>query len=156
MDIEKLKDMTDKEMEIFRLESAIETEKITLDRYVEALVRSAFVSTCTGGAYFSKLFSETLEQGFKAIRESDKSNEFRDKLKHDLYFCDLFGSGDKIKDLEFSLAYHKRLVEWAKHDLEMLNYETKKEMVMDCMEQKDVWSEQFNRNSKVFKALEDE
>lgn len=158
MDIEKLKklkDMTKEETEIFSLESEIDIEKITLDRYTNALVRSGFIETCTGGAYFSTLFNDALEQGFNVIRDSDKSKEDKDKLRHDLYLGEIFSSDNKIEGLKQTLAYYKRLVGWAKHDLNMLNDDIKKKIVMDSIEQKDMWSQQFNRNSKIYEALKD-
>ena len=152
MKTKKPKLKTNKEFKIDLLKSQIESEKTALDRYVKVMVRSAFIECCTGGAYFNKMYLDMLKNGFEAVRNSKKSKKEQDKLQYDWFFGH-FKQQTEIEGLEHTLKYYKRLVGWAKYELNGLDNKKKEKIVKDCIEQEDLWSEQFNRNSKLYKEL---
>lgn len=135
------------------IKSNIEIEKTSLDRYVKAIVRSAFIDCCTGGAYWNKQFHDLLKHGMDAIDESKKPQKEKDKLR--LSWFPLFFDGEnEVEKWESNLKYHKSLTNWAKHNLTSLDDKTKEEIVRDCITQQELWNSQFDRNSKLYKALE--
>lgn len=139
-------------IEIEILESKIETTKIELDRYVKAIVRSSFIDVCTGGAYFNDLYMDMLREGYKAI--ADSKSPKKDNLKKEWFMSGMFGKRQSEKEmLEANLKHYEQLVDWAKHNLDRLDYKQKEKMVMDCLEQQNLWSNQFGTNFDLFNGL---
>ena len=143
---------SDEEFKIDMIKGQIESEKTALDRYVKALVRSGFIENCTGGAFFNQLYLDLLKNGFDKIRDSKKTKKEQDKLQYDWFFGHIKQQTD-MEGLEYTLKYYKRLVSWAKNNLNGLDDKNKEEIIIDCIEQQDLWSEQFNRNSKLYTAV---
>jgi len=138
------------------LKSKIELEKIEFNRYVDTLVRSAFMENCTGGSYFNNLFHELLKNGYDKINKSSLSQKDKDKIRDEWFFDNLFkGSKNEKEKLEKTLKYWKSLNGWAECELENLNEEIKKKIIIDSIEQKKLWSDQFDRNSNLYKLLEE-
>ncbi len=152
MKTKKPKLKSDEKFKIDMLKSQIKSEKTALDRYVKAITRHAFIDCCTGGAYFNKMYFDLLKTGFDIIRDSKKSKKEQDKLQRDWFFGHIKQQTD-IEGLEYTLKYYKRLTHWAKYTLSSLDNKKKEEIIKDCIEQEDLWSEQFNRNSKLYDAL---
>ena len=144
---------SDEKFKIESIKAQIESEKTALDRYVKAIVRHSFIDCCTGGAYFNQLYLDLLKSGFEYIQKSKKSKKGKDKLQYGWFFGHIKQNTD-IEGLEHTLKYYKRLVHCAKYLLDSLDDEKKEKIVRDCIEQQDLWSEQFNRNSKLYKAFE--
>lgn len=144
------------DIEIKILKSKIEMAKTGFDRYVEVLVRSAFIETCTGGAYFDGLFHDLLKNGYKHVDKADISQKDKDKLIRKWFFGGMFGENLSEKEkLESELKYWKSLESWAKHNLTGLNEDLKKKIVIDSIKQQQLWSKQFDRNSELYKRLEE-
>ena len=140
------------EIEIIQMD--IEIAKTELDRYVQAIVRSSFIDNCTGGAYFHGLFTKDLLNGAEAIRSSNKSDKQKEVLRRELFIPSLFVKSDsKVERLKANLKYYQSLVDWAKYNLNKLSHEDKEKIVMDCLEQQNLWNNQFERNSKLYATL---
>ena len=123
----------------------IETEKIALDRYVKTIVRSCFIDCCNGGAYFNNLFHDLLKDGSDKIMDSKKSKEEKEKIRAEWF--PLFGKVQTdLEGWESILKYHERLTSWAKFFLGNLNDENKEKIIRDCINQKELWSSQFDIN----------
>lgn len=139
--------------EIETIEQRIEAEKVALDRYVQTIVRSSFLDCCTGGAYFNEMHTILLRQGFDELEKSKKTKEEKNKLR--MGFFILFTKGEtKLEIMKANLEYQKRLTNWAKNMLSMLNDEKKEKIIKDCITQQEMWSSQFDRNSKLYEELE--
>lgn len=156
----KKKTLTKKEKEIrefkiFNLKSKIESAEIGLDRYVSAIVRSAFIENCTGGAYFNDLFMKELHNGFEAIRKSKKPKALKDKLFNEIAWGTDGNPGEdkEVFFLEVKLKHKERLVGWAKDALKNENDDKKKEIILDSIEQKAAWSRQFDKTYQICEAL---
>ena len=153
----KVKTKKEREVEISQinlLKSKIETEKVALDRYVNVLVRSAFLESCTGGAYFNELYLSTLHQGFEVLEKSKKSKKVINRLVSEFFWPVSWGKGE-IGTLKSVLKYNERLVEGVKNELNYLNDKKKKEIIMDSIRQKDFWFQQASRLSKVYDTLKE-
>ncbi len=140
------------ELQIKFLKGKIEMEKLALDRYVNVLVRSAFIESCTGGAYFNELFSILLTNGHDELYKSKLPKKEIDKLQRE-WFPLFHIEKTELERLGAELKYHKRLTGWAEYSLKSLNEKKKEEIIRDSIKQVDLWSEQFNRNSKLYEAL---
>lgn len=161
--VKKVDGKTKEEWEIEVLKSKIEMHKTGFDRYVKVLTRSAFIESCTGGAYFNELFHGLLNKGVETLEF--ETPDIIKKDKEDLRNKWFFGEripGIKLteqevekKKLEIELEYHKSLEGWAKHNLNDLGDELKKKIVIDSIEQQKLWSDQFNRNSKLYSKVEE-
>lgn len=159
--------MTKKENEKIEIEkeilkSKIEMHKTSFDRYVNVIVRarSAFIDVCTGGAYFNDLFTKLLTDGVEQIETSNKPEKEISKIRSEWFFGDetptheLSEQEKEILKLKNNLKYWENLENGAKHSLNNLGEEVKKTIIIDAIEQRELWSTQFNRNSKLYKQLE--
>ena len=138
------------------LKAQIETDQICLDRYVKSIVRSNFIDCCTGGAYFNQLWLDLFKHGKERVEYSKLPKKKKTELLNNWFMNTMFGTKAKteLDKLESNLAYQKRLTGWAKSLLSNLNDTDKEKMIMDCIRQQELWSNQFNINTKLYKALE--
>ena len=143
---------SDEKFKIESIKAQIESEKFAFDRYLQVIVRSAFIDCCTGGAYFNKMYTEMLLRGYEILEESKVPKEKKEKLR--IEWFPLFWKGEtEVERWKSNLKYHKRLTNWAKYLLNGLDDKKKEEIIKDSIEQEEMWSEQFNRNSKLYDAL---
>lgn len=153
--MKRQKEETKEEIEISVLKSKIEIVKTGFDRYVETLTRSAFIETCTGGAFFNKMFHNLLKNGFEHIRDVNLAQKKKDELNV-LFFGKMFGDDTSEKGLlETNLKHWESLENWAKDNLTNLNEDLKKKIVIDSIEQQQLWSKQFDKNSKLYKKIKE-
>ena len=148
----KLDKKDQEEFEIETIEQRIEAEKVALDRYVKTIIRSSFIDCCTGGAYFNESYHVMLRNGFDKIEKSKKSKKEKDKLRME-YLSLFYVDKTNLEIMKAKLEYRKRLTNWAKHMLIMLSDDKKEKIIKDCIKQQEMWSEQFNRNSKLYEEL---
>lgn len=149
-------DITKEEAKIIELKMKLDQAKTGFDRYVNTIVRSTFIDECTAGAYFNKLFQDLLLNGHDHICEAQVGEDITNKLYSDLMFGEEIISYESEKDkLNEKVKYFKRLESVAKCDLLNLSDNIKKKIIIDGIEQKDAWSQQFNRNSKVYDKLKE-
>lgn len=148
--------MNKKETEKFKIgiiKSQIETEKITMDRYVNTIVRSAFIENCTGGHYFNELFHTLLLSGYDTLEKSKASKKVKEEAKKEWFPLFAYRGNTEIERWQENLKYQKRLTNWAKYLLESLDNKKKEEIIRDCITQQEMWSSQFDKNSKLYKKL---
>lgn len=149
--------MNKKELDKFKMEmlkQKIESEGVALDRYVKAIVRSAFLDCCTGGAYFNDLYHTALRHGYDALEKSKKPKKEKDELRRK-WFPLFFEGQDELERMSSNLKYQKNLTSWAKTMLSNLSDEKKEKMIRDCITQQEMWSEMMNRNSKLIDKLKE-
>lgn len=159
---EEIKQIEKDEIKIQILKSKIEISKTGFDRYVNVLTRSAFLETCTGGAYFNELFHGLLKRGAELLElENPEINKKeKEKLRSEWFFGENQSGSDLSEQekeeliLEENLKYWEGLEEWAKNNLSNLNDKLKKKIVIDSIKQQDLWSKQFDRNSKLYSRLD--
>lgn len=139
-------------MKIIGIKQQIEIERTTQDRYIKTIVRSCFIDNCTGGAYFNDLFNKLIVQGYDILHDSKLKPKKIDELRTDWF--PLFNKPKtEVESLQDNLKWEKSLTHWAKYMLTSLSDKKKEEIIKDSMTQQAMWSEQFNRNSKLYKAL---
>jgi len=150
----EVKEKTKEEIKLEILESKIDIAKTGFDRYVNTLVRSAFIESCTGGDYFNKLFLDLMKHGHKVVEKSNHPE--KEKIKTKWFGEMMFGKEQNEKEsLEGDLEYWKRLKDIAKDDLKNLDEGLKKKIVIDSIKQKALWLRQFNLNDKLYEKLKD-
>jgi len=148
---------TKEEWEIKILKQKIEQAKTGFDRYVETILRHSFIESCTGGPYFNEMFLKLMKHAYNKVRESDLPKEQKDKIENKWFADIMIGnpSATEKEKIEYNLKYHERLLSGAKHELEHLNEDLKKKIIIDSIEQRNLWLEQFNKNDKLYKALDE-
>ena len=150
----RTKEKSNEEIKIGIVDMKIEGEKTQLDRYIKTIVRSAFSDNVTSGAYFNGLYHDMMLRGYEAIDKPGIPDKDRWDLRREL--IPLFYKFENIlEEKEHTLAYYKRMNGFAKAALVGLNDKKKELIIMDCIEQQTLWSDQFNRNSKVYKKVEE-
>ena len=152
--MKKLTKKQEEEFKIKMLKQEIESEKVGLDRYVKTIVRYSFVEICTSGAYFNELFNKLILNGEDHIRDSKKSEKQKDELRK-ILFPMFFEGNTKLELLEANLKYYNNLTSWAKFHMDRLNDKQKEKIVRDCLAQEEMWSRQFNKNSRVYDKLKE-
>ena len=153
----KQKKVTKKEKDTFEIEVLklkIESAKTGFNRYVDVIVRKAFIDNCTGGAYFNTLYHKLISNGLDSLDVLEEG-EVKNKLSHEFLFGEpregKFGEKERLEE---NLKYWKRLSESVQCTLKNMNDDKKKEIIVDTFEQQSLWSDQFNRNSKIYNEVE--
>lgn len=124
--------------------------KRELEKYKEVLIAYAFVETCTASIYFKELFHKELLSTGDAIEKANIPENERTKMIRTKFF----GVRDETPE-QTNHNHYKRLVSWAKHNLNQLPSDIKKKIIDESITYQDAWSEQFNHNSKVIKDIEE-
>ncbi len=150
----KIENMTKEEIEKEVLIMKTNNLKTELEKYKDVLLKYAFVKMCTGATYFKELFNKELISTNDLIEGADISQKEKDKMFGDLFFR------KRDESVEQSNYNHlKRLVNWAKHNLDNLPTEIKKKIIDDSISSQNLWSEQLDHYYKVsekIKEIEDE
>lgn len=150
------KEKSKEEWEIENLKSKIDMTKFRFERYIDVLTRSAFIETCTGGVHYNKLFQEDLKRGFEAVRKSKLPKDKKDKIQGEWFHGVMFGKKCSEKEkLEGEIKYWEGLEEWAKINLNNLNGELKRKIIVDCIKQQALWTRQCTKNWELYKKLEE-
>lgn len=144
-----------KAWKIKSIRGKIETKKVELDRYVKTIVRYCFTEACTSGAYFNELYNRNLRRGDDLIGESRiKGKKLKELRELNLPLFAL--KKDEYENLKEELKWHKGLVDWAKAMMNTkLNDEKKEKIIRDCINQKAMWSDQFNRLCQIERLVKE-
>ena len=135
------------------LKSQIETEKETLRRYIMVLAKYDFYQSSTSGIYFREQYDNLLRAGFDKLDSAKLPSKKVSELRHNhIGMFSHLKKGESIQ--EANLRYSKSLVSWAEHRLSDLKQEVKEKIIKEGIESTKLWSDQFNRNSKLYDELE--
>lgn len=140
-----------KKMKEDMIKDNIRVEKETLSRYVKVLAKYDFARSSTSVIYFDNDYRRLLKHGFEQIDATNLSSKKKDKLRATIigFFPD-----DKLSIPESNLKYYERLVSLAKGKLEELDQDLKETIINDAITTAELWSRQFDRNSKLYNKLE--
>jgi hypothetical protein len=128
-------------------DAPLESAKTELDRYIKTIVRYNFIESCKVGASFNELYDKEVRTWM----------EINSKLKDKKSFIkEMFG--EKLSEEEKkkkNIEYYKRLTGWAKGLLSNLTGERKREIIMDCIIQEELWSNMFSEVCKLNREIEE-
>lgn len=131
----------------------IDTLKRELEKYIDVLVKYDFVNTASASCYFLEVYNNALRQGFDVIDKAKVPEKERDVLRHDV--CGLFVKDDNKTKEEREIDYYKVLIARAKHEIEDFNHDLKLKVVRESLDHFYLWTDQFNRNCKVYNRLKE-
>jgi hypothetical protein len=141
-----------KEMNINLLKMQIETEKITLKRFVDVLIKYDFSDSSTASVYFNDMYFNLIKVGMEQINKSTLSNKKKEKLKRELFWHIGLNDSEESRLAE-ELEYYKHLIHWARYMLNSLSKESKEKIINDSIRNQELWSKQFDVNSKIYKEI---
>lgn len=150
----KLAKKLKEDFEIKLLRQKIETENNLLERYINVLAEYNFADTSTFNIFYQELFENCLKMTYQSIEKANLTEAQRNYLLGEVIFGKR-GRTSKVEQLQKDLDYKKRLVSWAKTNLEQFDEDKKKKMVREAIRKQESWIAQTNKASRIYKQIED-
>ena len=135
----------------------IEMEKETLRRYIKVIAKFNILQAGISGIHFEEHFHISLKQALDVVDKSPVDNKIKNELQFSWFMLGMRDPEhlEKTKE-ESDLEYYKRLNKHAESVIKDFKQEIKEEIVMDYLENFELWNKQWDCNSKLYERLSEE